>query len=1709
MFSLLYVDDEPGLLEIGKLFLEKTGDFTVTPVLSAREGLAQLRQHDFDAIVSDYQMPEMDGIDFLKSVRESFGNVPFILFTGRGREEVVIEAINNGVDFYLQKGGDLPALFAELSHKIRQAVNRHRAEIALSDSERRLSDLINFLPDATFAIDTRGVVIAWSRAMERMTGVSSEDILGKGNYEYALPFYHERRPLLINLVLEDDPDVAAKYPFVKKEGKTLFSEITIPHFNDGRGAALWFTASPLYNRKGEMAGAIESIREITERKRAEEDLVSANREYTNLLDQIQDVYYRSDTEGRLVRASRSWATLFGYDDISECIGKSIADDFYFNPSERKQVLEEISQKGKVTDYRVLLKKKDGTPVLVEASSHLYYDPAGKIIGIEGTFRDITARKKSEDELRAAYEQITANEEELRQQLEDLATSQTALSKSEEKFRALVETTSDFIWEVDAAGRYTYASPQVRQILGYEPEELVGRTPFDIMPPDEAERVSAEFNRCVSSQLPIVALENTAIKKDGTVVILETSGVVRTAFDGSYMGYRGIDRDITEKRKAADELQAANERLVATGEELRAQYDELAQSEIRIRESEGKYRGIFENTSVAVFQTTIDGSIKAANPAFARMLGYGTADDAIREIPDIRSIYVDSDRRDELYRILAETGAATDFEFALWRRDRTILWVSVNVRAVHGSGGNITGLEGLAVDITKRKEAEVVLREREQLLNDTFSSIKDGISILDTTMTVIRVNRTMEEWYSHELPLVGRKCWEVFQGRTGRCDVCPSYRTLQTGQPARDTVPMVDAGKQVGWLDLYSFPLIDSATGKMTGVIEYVRNITAEKQAQDELKAAYEQIRASEEELRQQYGQLAATQEEVQRHQQQLEEIAGTIPGVIYQFYTRPDGSMGMYYVSNRAVEVLGISSTPDDFFGRFTSRLDPRDREEFLHSIADVTKAGLPWHYEGRFIKPSGEEIWFEGISRPVRLGTEMVYNGVMLDITERKRTENALRESEARFRAVIDQSFQFIGLMTPDGTLLDANRSALTFAGISESDAINRPFWETPWWSHSRDLQEKLKDAIHRAASGETVRFEATHPAADGHLASVDFSVKPVMDPQGRIQYLIPEGRDITEHKRTEEALFNSQQMLQAVLDSIPQRVFWKDRNSVYLGCNLPLAKDAGYADPKDLVGKDDYDTASKATADLYRADDRQVMETGKPRINFEEPQIRPDGSQAWLRTTKVPLRDKDGTIIGVLGTYEDITERKQMEEAIRESEEKYRLISENSPDMIYFIDAGGYVRYVNTPAAKAIREEPADLVGKHLTEIFSPEVARRHMDAIRQVISSGSSLRSEVFEAFPSETIWIDVRLSPLADSSGKVLGVLGLSHNISDRKKAEEALRESEMKYRMLVENSHDIIYTISHDGILTFVSPSWTTLLGHDPAYVAGKSFRQFVHPADVPACEAFLAKVVSTRQRQSGIEYRVIHADGSTRIHTSTISPIFDDTGSIISYIGNARDITEMKQFQNAIRESNRKLNLLSSITRHDVANQLTVVQGYAQLAALRNPDPVTTDFLAKIASAVDMIQHQIEFTRTYQDLGAQAPAWFRLGEVIQSVRPPEITLDCTCRSCEIFADPMIAKVFFNLFDNAVKYGERVTTVTVRCELAGDELVITFADNGIGIPLNEKQKIFEKGFGKHTGFGLFLAREILAITGISIHETGSHGKGARFEIAVPKGAYRTV
>jgi PAS domain S-box-containing protein len=269
MISVLLVEDDRNLLVITREYLEKKGTISVHTVISAGEALELLGTRNYDVIISDYQMPDMNGIELLKHLRASGNGIPFIIFTGRSREQVVIEALNNGADFFLQKGDEPKVQFAELENMIIQATARKRAETSLRESIRRLSDIISFLPDATLAIDRGGNLIAWNKAMEELTGVPAHQMLGRNELDYSIAFYGKRRPLLIDLIFSTDEEVMnCGYTGVKRKGNALIAECkaVLP---SGK-KTLWGIATPLFDEHGAMAGAIESIRDISGVRKAEE-----------------------------------------------------------------------------------------------------------------------------------------------------------------------------------------------------------------------------------------------------------------------------------------------------------------------------------------------------------------------------------------------------------------------------------------------------------------------------------------------------------------------------------------------------------------------------------------------------------------------------------------------------------------------------------------------------------------------------------------------------------------------------------------------------------------------------------------------------------------------------------------------------------------------------------------------------------------------------------------------------------------------------------------------------------------------------------------------------------------------------------------------------------------------------------------------------------------------------------------------------------------------------------------------------------------------------------------------------------------------------------------------------------------------------------------------------------------------------------------------
>jgi PAS domain S-box-containing protein len=404
MISVLYADDEPDLLELCRIFLEQTGEFRVDTVESAKDALVQLSKTPYDAIVSDYLMPEMDGISLLKSVRERDPDIPFILFTGRGREEVVIEAVNNGADFFIQKGGDPKARFVDLMHQVRQAVNKRRAERDLRESEKRLTDIINFLPDPTFAIDREGKVIAWNLAIEELTGIPAAEMLGKGDHEYAIPFYGHRRPTLIDLPFEPDQEIPDQYTGIRHTNKTLIAETDLPHPR-GKQLTLMGKTSPLYDREGKIAGAIESIRDITARKQEEDELRFSESQYRSIIENMQDMLYRTDMDGKITMINPAGARIAGYDSAEEMIGLDLAQVLYAHPQERKKFLAVIAREGSVNAYPLVLKDRKGHRYHVCASSHYYKDSHGHVLGIEGIIHNLTDIRHAEETLKEANRKL--------------------------------------------------------------------------------------------------------------------------------------------------------------------------------------------------------------------------------------------------------------------------------------------------------------------------------------------------------------------------------------------------------------------------------------------------------------------------------------------------------------------------------------------------------------------------------------------------------------------------------------------------------------------------------------------------------------------------------------------------------------------------------------------------------------------------------------------------------------------------------------------------------------------------------------------------------------------------------------------------------------------------------------------------------------------------------------------------------------------------------------------------------------------------------------------------------------------------------------------------------------------------------------------------------------------------------------------------------
>jgi PAS domain S-box-containing protein len=346
------------------------------------------------------------------------------------------------------------------------------------------------------------------------------------------------------------------------------------------------------------------------------------------------------------------------------------------------------------------------------------------------------------------------------------------------------------------------------------------------------------------------------------------------------------------------------------------------------------------------------------------------------------------------------------------------------------------------------------------------------------------------------------------------------------------------------------------------------------------------------------------------------------------------------------------------------------------------------------------------------------------------------------------------------------------------------------------------------------------------------------------------------------------------------------------------------------------------------------------------------------------------------------------------------------------------------------------------------------------------------------------------------------MALHRHALDRK-----LRESERRYHAVVDRAAEYIFMVEcGTGRVVDANPALIRLLGYN-----GEELQNLTLSAILtgPAGAGILAERVCTETGFVG-EARIRGRDSGIHDVEITSSKI-SLTGSPLMVSVVAHDITERKQAAEAISKANRKLHFLTQITRHDITNSLTAAIAYNGFMTTLVHDPKAKEYLEKQDITLKSINRQLQFTRLYDDIGAESPKWLALDQTITTAMaqfdhsvfhksPEQFRL-------EIYADPLFEKVFFNLFENAFRHAKNLHQIAISARESGPDLVIAIQDDGSGIPAEDKEKIFTRGFGSNTGLGLYFSREILDITRIAIRETGTPGSGACFELVVPKGAYR--
>jgi len=596
-----------------------------------------------------------------------------------------------------------------------------------------------------------------------------------------------------------------------------------------------------------------------------------------------------------------------------------------------------------------------------------------------------------------------------------------------------------------------------------------------------------------------------------------------------------------------------------------------------------------------------------------------------------------------------------------------------------------------------------------------------------------------------------------------------------------------------------------------------------------------------------------------------------------------DSGLRIVFLNQPFIELLGTGEK--ECLGKNIefSPVPPFFDEVFPRLLVWIRGGLAGTEFKGELDVPRQDLIFFCRIAPTVSNNGQKGVSVLFEDITRRRRNEARIRESEARLRGIIRVAPVGIGVVS-DRILLEVNDKVCRMTGYEAGELVGYPARKLYPVQEEYDRVGKIKyGQIQMTGSGS---IETQWKRKDGVIIDVLLSSTPLnpADPGAGVTFT---ALDITERRQAENALRESEERFRKLVEISPDAVFLhRDRKIIY--ANLTALRLLGVSQDSDILGKNILDFIHPDDRDAVRTNIKKDL-TGESTPSIELQMLRIDGMPVIVEGRGVST--SIGGSPAVLVALNDITERKVKEEALRESEARYRSLAEASQDLIFVVDRDDRVLYINHKAAEFLRIPAESVIGNPRSGLFPANVSSRQYGALQQVFRTGQPVRSEGSMKIRDEIRWFDHALVPIPDAEGQVTSVLGVSRDITERINTEHEFRENEQKYRFIAEHSVDIINRQTPECICTYVSPSITTLLGYTEQEVLGTSVLAMVHPDDLPKVLRDIGVITNSSLESVTSVFRFRHKEGHYLWFESTTRIIRDETGQIKEFLSISRDIT--------------------------------------------------------------------------------------------------------------------------------------------------------------------------------------------------------------------------